>query len=224
VEAIMSPSVLKPPDRAFAIYLVAFFAAWTAYVFWLYPYVRAMGEGTLASAASGIAIRLVVWIAPVFLMLLHDDRVAPLRALKLVEGWKRGVLVGTLLSALLLVASLLRFGWPQDVGSRITWGSMLGPSFSVGFFEEIPFRGYILQKLSTRMNFWLGNVLTSLIFVGFHLPGWISLHLFAIPLVAIVFAISFILGAVFHYSRSLWSCIILHDANDFISFVLFHGR
>lgn len=220
----MLPTLLKPANRAFVLYLVAFLAAWTAYVLWLYPYVQAMGEGTLASAAAGIAIRLLLWITPVFVMLARDDRVAPLRALGLVEGWKRGVLVGALLFALLLVASLLRFGWPQDVKSHITWGSMLGPSFSVGFFEEIPFRGYILQKLSTRMNFWLCNALTSLIFVGFHLPGWLTLHLFTIPLVAIVFTISFILGAVFRYSRSLWSCIIAHDANDFISFVLFHGR
>jgi hypothetical protein len=32
------------------------------------------------------------------------------------------------------------------------------------------------------------------------------------------------MGVLFKMTRSLWSCIIRHDANDFVSFVLFHGR
>jgi uncharacterized protein len=223
-DSIVPPFMLKLADRAFAIYLVAFVAAWTGYVLWVYPRLQALGEGSLPYAVAGIAVRLAVWIAPIFVMLVRVDRAAPLRALGLVEHWKRGLLIGAGLSAFVLAASLLRFGWPQDVASHVTWGSVLGPSLTVGFFEEIPFRGYILQKFWTRMNFWLANTLTSLIFTAFHLPGWLSLHLFTIPLAITVFAISFVLGAVFRYSRSLWSCIIAHNANDFVSFVLFHGR
>ena len=37
----------------------------------------------------------------------------------------------------------------------MTWNSVLGTSLGIGFFEEIPFRGFILQKLGARMNFWL---------------------------------------------------------------------
>jgi membrane protease YdiL (CAAX protease family) len=69
----------------------------------------------------------------------------------------------------------MRFGWPA--APHLTWNSLLGTSIGVGFFEEIPFRGYILMKLATRMNFWLANMLTSLLFVGGHRPGWLSLHL-----------------------------------------------
>ena len=116
----------------------------------------------------------------------------------------------------------MRFGWPT--APYLTWNSLLGTSIGVGFFEEIPFRGYVLQKLATRMNFWFANLLTSLLFVGVHLPGWLSLHLFDWPLAAIIFAFSFAMGVLFKMTRSLWSCIIAHDANDFVSFVLFHGR
>ncbi|MGO8697892.1 MAG: type II CAAX prenyl endopeptidase Rce1 family protein [Limisphaerales bacterium] len=74
------------------------------------------------------------------------------------------------------------------------------------------------------MNFWLANGLTSLVFVSLHLPGWFLLRLFT-PLLALnIFLLSFVWGLVFRYSRSLWACIICHDANDFISSVLFHGR
>jgi len=155
-------------------------------------------------------------------MLFRTDRVPPLRALGLVEYWRRGVLAGIVIGAILLAAALLRFSWPS--APHVTWGSLLGPSFSVGFFEEIPFRGFILQKLWTRMGFWLANVLTSLLFVAVHLPGWLSLHLFNWGLAANIFVFGLAAGTVFRYSRSLWACIIGHDANDFISFVLFHGR
>ena len=37
----------------------------------------------------------------------------------------------------------------------MTWNSVLDTSLGIGFFEEIPFRGFILQKLGARMNFWL---------------------------------------------------------------------
>jgi membrane protease YdiL (CAAX protease family) len=50
------------------------------------------------------------------------------------------------------------------------------------------------------------------------------LNLFALRLALYVFAFSFVLGAVFHYSRSLWSCIICHSANNFVSAVVFGGR
>jgi membrane protease YdiL (CAAX protease family) len=218
----VTSSQVRPAGGAFALYLVGFFGAWTAYVLWLYPLVVGLGEGSLALAAAGIGVRLLIWLAPVLLMLAQNDRVAPLRALGLVEHWQRGVRVGVALAVLLFAASWMRFGWPT--APYLTWSSLLGTSIGVGFFEEIPFRGYILQKLATRMNFWLANLLTSLLFVGVHLPGWLSLHLFSWPLAANIIVFGFVMGILFRITRSLWSCIITHDANDFVSFVLFHGR
>ena len=74
------------------------------------------------------------------------------------------------------------------------------------------------------MNFLAANIVCSLIFVGMHLPGWITLHLFSWPLALNVFVFSLVLGATFRLARSLWACIVAHSANDFIAFVLFHGR
>jgi uncharacterized protein len=179
---------------------------------------------SFSQAVAGIAVRLLLWVTPVFIMLRVVDRLEPLRALGLIDNWKRGVLAGMVLSALLFAASLLRFGWPHGEMRNGSWSGLLGPSLGVGFFEEIPFRGFILQKLWTRMNFWLANGLTSLVFVGVHLPGWFMLHMFALPAAANVLVLSLAWGVVFRYSRSLWSCIISHNANDFISFVLFHGQ
>jgi uncharacterized protein len=211
----------KPADSKFALYLVCFAVAWSAYVVLVYPRIAALGVDTFGYAAASIVVRLLLWVAPVFIYLRRVDRVEPVRYLRLAEGWKRGVLVGMGLFAVVLVGSAIRFGWPSPNWKFVTWNSVLGTSFGVGFFEEIPFRGFILQKFAGRMNFWLANLLTSLLFVGVHLPGWVSLHLFQATLAMNVFVISFLLGAIFWYSRSLWSCIVGHSANDFVSFVLF---
>ena len=215
---------MKAANRQFAVYLALFVLTWAASVLLVYRHVQALGDATLVYAMTNCCIRLAVWVLPVFLMLRFVDRVEPLRALGLVDNWKRGVLIGLGLSAVLLLGSLLRFGLPHDVSRNVTWNSALSTSFGIGFFEEIPFRGYILQKLQTRMNFWIANGLTSLVFVGLHLPGWFMLHLFTPGLALNIFVLSFVWGLVFRYSRSLWSCIISHSANDFISAVLFHGR
>jgi len=67
----------------------------------------------------------------------------------------------------------------------------------IGIIEEIPYRGFMLQKLAERLGFWRANLITSLLFLAIHLPGWIALQ--------------------------LWAPILTHSANDFLSFVVF-GR
>lgn len=220
----MTSSSLRPANRQFAIYLGSFVTVWALYVLFVYGHIRALGEGSFSYVAAGIGVRLIVWMLPVFLMLRASGSSEPLRALGMVEHWKRGVLIGLALATLLFFGELIRLGWPHDVARYVTWNNILGPSLGVGFFEEIPFRGFILQKLQTRMSFWLANGIASILFVCMHLPGWFTLHVFRPELPLKVFVFSILMGAVFRYSHSLWGCIIGHNANDFISVVLFHGQ
>jgi membrane protease YdiL (CAAX protease family) len=162
----VTQSRIQGANRPFAVYVGLFVITWAVYVLLFYRHVQAFGEDSLSCAATNIAVRLTVWVLPVFLMLRVVDRSEPLRALGLIDNWKRGAIVGFGLSAFLLAIALLRFGWPHDIGRYVTWNSILSTSFGIGLFEEIPFRGFILQKLQTRMNFWLANGLTSLVFVS----------------------------------------------------------
>ncbi|MGO8697893.1 MAG: hypothetical protein ACLQVY_09275 [Limisphaerales bacterium] len=129
-DVVMQPS-LKPASGLFAVYLGLFVTAWAVYVLLVYRHVQALGEESLAYAATNICVRLVLWVLPVFLMLRVVDRVNPRRGLGLADHWKRGLLVGLGLSALLFAASLLRFGWPHDVGRNITWNSVLSTSLGI---------------------------------------------------------------------------------------------
>jgi CAAX protease family protein len=205
----------------FAIYVVTFHVAWIAWPYFLYPRLAAIGERTLAYAVLNLTMRFLVWVAPVFLYLRYIDDVEPLEYLQLKHGVRRAVTIAAALTAFNLLGSVLRFGLPQLSMERVTWNSMLGTSFLVGFIEEIPYRGFMLQKIAERTGFWIGTLITSVLFLAIHLPGWLALHMFRTETAATVFVFGLVMALVFRYSKSLWAPILTHSANDFLTFVIF---
>ena len=209
-------------DALFLAYLVLFHLAWVAWPFVVYPRLLALGDRTLAYAVANLTIRLLVWVAPVWLYLRLVDGVEPLAYLKLDGNIRRGIIIALLLTALNLLGSIARFGWPHPSMHSVTWNSVLGTSLLVGFIEEIPYRGFMLPKLGERMNFWLANLTTSILFVAVHAPGWTALHVWKAETTVFVFVFGVVMAIVFRYSKSLWAPIVTHSTNDFISVVLFH--
>jgi len=203
-------------------YLVLFHATWTVWVLFIYPRVRDLGEATLEYALANIVIRLIVWVAPVVVYLRYIDGTESLAYLKLRNHWQRGVLIGFALTALNFLASVARYGWPHPSSHWVTWNSVVSTSILVGFVEEIPYRGFILQKLEERTGFWAANLISSLLFLAIHLPGWISLQLLRGDVVVFVFVFGVVMAIVFKYSRSLWAPIVAHSLNDFLSAIVFH--
>jgi membrane protease YdiL (CAAX protease family) len=211
------PAALAP----FVAYVVAFHGLWILWPFFLYPRLQAVGDRTLTYAALNLSFRFLFWIAPVLAYLRYVDRVDPFEYLKLTRNVRRGVLVAIGLTAINVVGTYARFGPPHLSLHRVTWNSILGTSFAVGFIEEIPYRGFMLQKLNERMNFWLANVVSSLLFLSIHLPGWIALHTWNAGAAVSIFVLGFIFAVAVKYSGSLWSSILAHSANDCLSFVIF---
>lgn len=224
----MSTRAISDTDRPrsafapFLAYVVTFHLVWIAWPYVVYPRLVAIGNATLAYALLNLSIRLMVWVVPVFVYLRYVDGVEPLGYLKLNRHVRRGVVVALVLSALNFLGSIARFGLPHPTMQSITWNSVLGTSILVGLIEEIPYRGFMLQKFAERVDFWLANLITSMLFVGIHLPGWMALHMLRADTAASVFIIGVVLAMAFKYSNSLWAPIITHSANDFMSFVLFH--
>jgi hypothetical protein len=104
---------------------------------------------------------------------------------------------------------------------RRTVEDVIGTSFLIGFIEEVPYRGFILQKFEERCGFWIANLLSSLLFLSMHLPGWISLHLFKVEGVIFVFIFGVVMAIIFRYGKTLWGPIITHSTNDFLAFLIF---
>ena len=206
----------------FVAYVTAFHLAWAAWPYFAYPRLTAaLGDKTLAYALANLGIRILVWIVPVFLYLRYVDGVDPLRYLKLTDHVRRGIVVAVALTLVNFLGTVLRFGLPHPTMDRVTWNSVLGTSLLIGFIEEIPYRGFILQKLNERVDFWLANLISSLLFLAIHLPGWTALHMLRADTAVTVFVFGFVMALAFRYSRSLWAPIIAHSANDFLTFVLF---
>jgi membrane protease YdiL (CAAX protease family) len=81
----------------------------------------------------------------------------------------------------------------------------------------------MLQKFAERVGFGLATLVTSLLFLAIHVPGWMALHTFKAGTAATILIFGVVMAVVFKYADSLWGPIATHSANDCISFVLF-GR
>lgn len=222
---------MQEPNRSasrratpFVIYLVAFFVVWsTVWVAGVYPWaVRRLGDATLAYALVNLAFRFAIWVLPVFWYLRVVDRVDPFEYLRLRLRWRRGVAVGVAVSCINFALAAWRYGWPHWHHANITWNSILSTSILIGFFEEIPFRGFMLQKLEEGFGFWIAATISSVLFVGIHVPGWVLYGKLNASNVAFVMVFGMIMALLFRYTRSLWAPVVAHSLNDFISAVLFH--
>lgn len=206
----------------FLIYLLVFHATWTMWVLVGYPRLRTLGEDTLLYALINLTIRALVWVLPVFIYLRYVDGVKPARYLKLTEHWRRGLLFALAFSSLNFLASLAQHGLPHFRAGAFTWNSVLSTSLLIGFVEEVPYRGFIFQKLNEWVSFPYASLISSALFLAIHLPGWLSLGLFRIQVAIFVFVFGVLMTVLLHYARSLWAPIISHSLNDFFAGVLFH--
>ena len=207
----------------FVTYLILFHATWTIWVLVGYPRVRALGDGTLSYALINLAVRGLIMVLPVFVYLRYVDGVKPIVYLKLTQHWRRGLLVALVFSILNLLLTLTQRGLPHLHQSAFTWNSVLSTSLLVGFVEEIPYRGFIFQRLNEWFSFPAASLISSLLFLLVHLPGWLSLHLFKTQVAIFVFIFGVLMTVLLRYARSLWAPIVSHSLNDFFSAVLFHG-
>jgi len=205
----------------FLVYVAAFHLLWIAWPVFLYPRLVTVGSETLTYALINLSFRFLYWIAPVLLYLRYVDGVDPFEYLRMTPPLRRGLILALVLTAINVIGTFARFGMPHLSLQRVTWNSVLGTSFLIGLFEEIPYRGFMLRKFSERMNVWLANLVTSLLFLSIHLPGWIALHIFNPGAAVSVFLLGVVFAWAVRYSGSLWSAIITHSANDCLTFVIF---
>jgi membrane protease YdiL (CAAX protease family) len=206
----------------FYVYVAAFHLLWIFWPYVLYPRLTAaLNARSLSYAVVQLTIRVLFWVAPVWLYLRYVDGVEPLAYLKLKHNVPRGFVAALVLTMVNVLGMLLRFGLPHPSLSRVTWNSVLGTSLLVGVVEEIPYRGFMLQKLAERMPFWRANVITSALFLAIHLPGWMALHTFRTGSAITIFVFGLVMAVVFRFAGSLWAPIVTHSANDCLSFVVF---
>jgi membrane protease YdiL (CAAX protease family) len=104
---------------------------------------------------------------------------------------------------------------PDDLGiHKSTLLAVLGGMFVIGVApvaEEFFFRGFLFQALRRSWGVWIAAPASGLIFGAVHFaPDKL------VPLAILGTALAF----VFHRTRSLWPCILLHALNNTVAFIV----
>jgi membrane protease YdiL (CAAX protease family) len=205
-----------------------FFLIWSIRATVLYRIDEAIPPGDwLALYSNGV--KLLIWVVPAVLFAWFAAGENPLRYLGLVgrfsaKNWLVCLSILTMfLGAIFLVET--NFG-----GKHLLFPSPPAITIGgIGFYlisptlEEVLFRGLIQNELQRRTSNWSAILLTSILFVGIHLPHWLWRNGFSIPLAANcvgVFLFSLLAGWIFLRGESLWLAILAHIANNTLASVL----
>jgi membrane protease YdiL (CAAX protease family) len=221
----------KLPLRVFSIYVLVFFAVWSARALVLIRVDESIQSSLWKNVFSN-TIKFVIWVVPVFVT-LSVWRIRPLNYLKLSTPTnKRGLLVSIILvtvwlSVVIIGESMISGKSMAAMLSQRTsdlLGILVGVSLSP-ISEEILFRGFFLNRLNESFSFWIANVISALLFAAVHMPYWLSkngLSAHVIKDLLNVFLLGCLFGWVMKKSNSLWPAIGAHIANNFLS-GLIHG-
>ncbi len=213
------------------LYILIFFALWTIRATLLYPIDETIQAQSPAwRQVYADAVRVIMWIVPVFVYLAVVDKVAPLQFLYLKTPVdRRGLLVGGVVAALYLACGfaltylLAGNGQPKQISIDVTswqWYNILLGVPIAPLAEEILFRGFVLRKLQGFARFWPANLLTAALFMAIHWPYWLYSQGWNTGLIAAslsVFGFGLLLGYLVHKTNSLWPSIVTHTLNNFIS-------
>jgi membrane protease YdiL (CAAX protease family) len=126
------------------------------------------------------------------------------------NGHGREAIAGGMLAVFILCSSSLfltatgHLKWLEIIFDPRTLFLAFGSTVLVAFYEELIFRGYILNNLMASFPKWLALGISAILFMVFH---WTTLGFF--PLVNSLI-LGLILGLNYIYTRNLWFSICFH--------------
>lgn|SRR5690606_10833717 len=197
------------------VYFILFYLIWTFRELWLVDFINTMDPNV--AAIVGAVIKLLVWVAPIIILVKLVEKKEPLKFLGLRENLSKGFGWATWVSfALVIYFIMVNLLFSQtELNLNLGLHTWLNTVILVGITEEIVFRGFILRKLMQQFTFWKANSITALLFLTIHFPIWFHHGLFESPGILFtfiqVFIIGFIFGLIYRKSNSLWSVIIIHS-------------
>lgn len=205
-----------------------FFLIWSIRATLLYRIDEAIPpENWLPLYSNGM--KLLIWVVPAFIFARFAAGENPFRYLGIVSSFSaRNWLVCLSVLAMFLGAIFLvetNFG-----GKRLLFPTPFAMTIGgIGFYlisptlEEVLFRGLIQNEFQRRISSWSAILLTSILFVGIHLPHWLWRSGFSFPLVVNcfgVFLFSLLAGWIFVRGETLWIPILAHIANNTLASLL----
>lgn len=179
-------------------------------------------EGSEGSFIYWTIAKVFIWILPAFWLIRLSGR--SLSKVYNFPNWRGWVIWGGMIGFLIALTGFI----PKYLNNQPLLP--LDPSFALfsvlvvaPIFEEFLIRGAILGNLQQRYSFWVANLLSSLMFIGLHLPGWYFMDTLMENITKPVGgAISiFLLGLAFGYAtykgRSVMGGTLAHFLNNLSS-------
>ncbi|MGO0062974.1 lysostaphin resistance A-like protein [Brevibacillus fluminis] len=133
-----------------------------------------------------------------------------------------GVKWGVIISSMIVVIEAgLTYFFQGSFHFDLGWRWLTTLLFAIP--EEVLFRGFLLQKLSSSLTFIKANLLASLLFVSIHLPIWLVQGGASLPKLigngATVFLVGYGLSLLVKRTNSLWSSTIVHTVYNLLIYL-----
>lgn len=195
-----------------AAYYVILITAWVG-AWYLHDLTAIRGLSPRDKVAYWTFAKLIVWIAPLLLIVTLGLKRSPVAYLGLVRfrhGLTAGLAVG---AAFVALSAIVDVFFRSHALPHLTWGT-LNALIVAPFFEEIIFRGFALKALEeSGYRFWPANAIAAILFLGLHLPGWHFMTGLG-PSYVIVGVSVVVVGMVAGYAKrrssSTWASVTVH--------------
>lgn len=217
------------PALQITLFLSAFFAFWILRATWLIRFDQSIHPPETRVAFS-LLMKVLLWLLPALLFgyLVRGEN--PVKyfgfsAFPNMKTWTVSFLAITAFCAVVLGFEF-KFGHKHlTVGMLSVNGFLIQTAIFIfsPFIEEILFRGVVLKELSSLIRNSFANTLTSILFVGSHLPYWIWSGNPAQDIVGAsigILMLSLFVGWLYSFSKSIWPPVAAHIANNILSAML----
>lgn len=212
-----------------SVFIFCFFAIWSVRATVLYSIDESIASDTLRVVYSNL-VKFLFWVAPAILFVRWVRRTSPYAYLGLTilpskKQWLFCLgIMGVFLSIVIAVALLVEcktFTFTR-IASTFTLSGILFHFFSP-WMEEVLFRGMLMKEFRAFMSNGRANLVTSLLFVGIHLPYWLTHEGFTATVLTNsigVFIFSLVAGWLYLKSKSVWPTTLAHILNNFVAVLL----
>jgi membrane protease YdiL (CAAX protease family) len=215
-----------------SLFLAVFFALWILRATYLIRIDQSI-QSSESRAAFSMLAKIMLWAFPAALFGYWARRTNPIEYLGLSaipssKKWTICLITISLWCLVIFSFELAAGHKTVSIGTGIESGivSRFAIFILTPLIEEIFFRGLVLKEISVFIRFAFSNIVTSLLFVGIHLPYWISSgiqpHEIARTSLG-VFLFSLFAGWLYFFSKSIWPPTAAHMANNILAFFIHPG-
>jgi uncharacterized protein len=175
-----------------------------------------------------IAMKILIWVLPPLAIIHLVERTSVVKFLEVDAAHAaRGVRWGLLVGLALVVITFAGKTLPAHTAARLlTFDLVLLNAVVVApIVEEITLRGFFLKALELNgSSFWGANVLSTLLFVSMHVPGWLFKGRFPSTAALVqgmlpIAMLSLLFGWTRHRAQSLYASTLVHAINNLYSAV-----